>query len=514
MQAVTVQQHAFQPAVSLQGDAAALGGFQGGPWPNACQPWTNTNKDLVEQAGKAGQVAPAAYGNQSVHILNLHRVLQSKLAQVAMRQEDIAAVTQCMDELALAALQLGPHWRVQPFGGVANGFGMQGTDLDATCYCEGMDVTYAPVATQEMRNRLLPLIYANPRFKVVDQIWTARVPILKLRFDDSLDVDLSCHNTEALPNTQLLRAYSELAPAVQELGLLVKLWAKGEGVCGAPQGYLSSYSLTLMAIYFLQVDPNIKMPCLPTRHFTGRGRAPQQVQWTCQLPSAALLFRFFSFFATQFQWGNEVVSVRHGQRATVDDPAYDNLRAGLSQRLHIEDPFLTGRNLHCVLGLQQEYLFYSKIHQAAQAMQNYGLPAGLRCVGLIGDTDATMQQQQQQQQQHQFASPSPQLALPPPPTPPMAGTMPAPVTNGPSNPAQINGTTTPQQRTKVLQRPATREETTSKKKDHDGKLTGKKGDMAAVPKGPANHAETPPNQPTESEVPSTKLSQFAQTFAL
>ena len=323
MQAVPMQQHAFQSAVPLQGDAAALGGFQGGPWPNTRQPWTNMNKDLVEQAGKAGQVALAAYGNQSVHLLNLHRVLQSKLAQVAMRQEDIAAVTQCMDELALAALQLGPHWRVQPFGGVANGFGMQGTDLDATCYCEGMDVTYAPVATQEMRNRLLPLIYANPHFKVVDQIWTARVPILKLRFDDALDVDLSCHNTEALPNTQLLRAYSELAPAVQELGLLVKLWAKGEGVCGAPQGYLSSYSLTLMAIYFLQVDPNIKMPCLPTRHFTGRGRAPQQVQWTCQLPSAALLFRFFSFFATQFQWGNEVVSVRHGQRATVDDPAYD-----------------------------------------------------------------------------------------------------------------------------------------------------------------------------------------------
>mmetsp|Transcript_132307 Transcript_132307/g.257812 ORF Transcript_132307/g.257812 Transcript_132307/m.257812 type:complete len:99 (+) Transcript_132307:1-297(+) len=97
--------------------------------------------------------------------------------------------------------------------------------------------------------------------------------------------------------------------------------------------------------------------------------------------------------------------------------------------------------------------------------------------------------------------------------------MPAPGTrpvNGASNSAlRTNGTPAPPQRTKVLQRAAAREETiASKKKDHDGKLAGKKGDMA-VPKGPANHImETPPNQPKENEVPTTKLSQLThQTFA-
>ena len=32
-------------------------------------------------------------------------------------------------------------------------------------------------------------------------------------------------------------------------------------VCGAPKGYLSSYSFSLMVIYFLQVDQ--QLPCLP-----------------------------------------------------------------------------------------------------------------------------------------------------------------------------------------------------------------------------------------------------------
>lgn len=53
----------------------------------------------------------------------------------------------------------------------------------------------------------------------------------------------------------------------------------------------------------------------------------------------------------------------------------------------------------------------------------------------------------------------------------------------------------------------------SKKKDRDSKPSGKKGNAAAVPKGLANNMETPPNQPKENDVPTTKLLQFTRTFA-
>jgi len=235
--------------------------------------------------------------------------------------------------------------------------------------------------------QLLPHLRGHPRFEVIDQIWNARVPILKLRFDHQLDVDLSCHNTEALPNTQLLRAYAELSPQVRELGLMIKLWAKEERVCGAPRGYLSSYSLTLMAIYYMQVDPQVHMPCLPTARYSGKHNASPKgrAAWACPFPTQVLMARFFRFYASEYQWCREVVSVRRGERAGAANPAYSQLGASLSPRLHIEDPFLTGRNLNCVLGLEQECKFYAKICQAARAIQSGRLPDGFcRNSGSLG----------------------------------------------------------------------------------------------------------------------------------
>lgn len=326
-------------------------------------------------------VKPASH-----RVLVLQQALQMRLDQSVMRDVDLSAVSQCIRELELAVMQLGPQWRVQPFGSVANGFGVRGSDVDATCYLVGTQSPNMRTAASELQTRLLPLLNNHPKFEVVDLIWNARVPIVKLKFDTLLDVDLSCHNTEALSNTRLLRAYAELAPQVRELGVLVKLWAKGEGVCGASRGYLSSYSLTLMAIYFLQVDPSVRMPCLPTEAFDGCGTPSVRVAWRCALSTASLLARFLAFFSAHFQWGTEVVCVRRGQRATTDDLAFAQLGSRSSQRLHIEDPFLRSRNLNGVLGLEEEGIFRTKLRGGAEALRDCRVPASLGCGVLVAGT--------------------------------------------------------------------------------------------------------------------------------
>eukprot|EP00416_Gambierdiscus_australes_P015325 CAMPEP_0171064500 /NCGR_PEP_ID=MMETSP0766_2-20121228/6325_1 /TAXON_ID=439317 /ORGANISM="Gambierdiscus australes, Strain CAWD 149" /LENGTH=460 /DNA_ID=CAMNT_0011520539 /DNA_START=122 /DNA_END=1501 /DNA_ORIENTATION=+ len=331
-----------------------------------------------------GHSYPGPPLQHSAHVSELDYVLKARLANVKMTGSDLALVNECISELERETAKLGPEWRVKPFGGIENGFAMRGSDLDVTCYIEGMAASYTPLATQQLQTQLLPLLRTHPRFEVIDQIWTARVPILKLRFDQVLDVDLSCHNTEALPNTRLLKAYAELSPQVRELGLMVKLWAKEERVCGAPQGFLSSYALTLMAVYYLQVDQLVEMPVLPTLEFSGSSNGPSVTRrppWECRLPTAVLLARFFRFYAIEFQWCTEVVSVRRGVRDHAEHRAYDQLRASQSPRLHIEDPFLTGRNLHCVLGAEQEWRFYLKICEAGQAIQTGTVPAALRWSG-------------------------------------------------------------------------------------------------------------------------------------
>lgn len=63
----------------------------------------------------------------------------------------------------------------------------------------------------------------------------------------------------------------------------------------------------LMTIYYLQVDPAVHLPVLPTSIFDGSHEVPPGARrpWRCDQPRAALLCGFFRFFATEFNWGNE-----------------------------------------------------------------------------------------------------------------------------------------------------------------------------------------------------------------
>jgi len=91
----------------------------------------------------------------------------------------------------------------------------------------------------------------------------------------------------------------------------------------------------------------------------------------------ALLSRFFDFYASDFQWGSEVVSVRLGRRVQVSSPEFYQLQGQAVRRLHIEDPFLLNRNLNCVLGQSQESQLKAELSQASWAAGQGLTPGGL-----------------------------------------------------------------------------------------------------------------------------------------
>jgi len=304
--------------------------------------------------------------------------VQRFLKAHSMTSCDRSDQEECLGILGQVVESLGSRWSVKPFGSFANGCGIQGSDLDATCYCEGVAQQDNHLALDELRKRLGPLLACQPRFEVVEEIWGARIPLLKLRFDGRIDVDLSCHNTQALQNTHLLSAYVNLHPAIQDFIVAVKLWAKTQGICGAASGHLSSYALTMMAVFFLQVDPELQVPCLPVSVCDSSGfHGDVARSWSCPMPVSVMLYRFFNFFATKFWWGGEVVAVRVGRRILATDSNFRRLPARKSSRLHIEDPFLEGRNLNCTLGSEQETKLHEQFHCAVEAFQSGVLPAGL-----------------------------------------------------------------------------------------------------------------------------------------
>jgi len=300
----------------------------------------------------------------------------------------------CMDELQKVTVKaLGADWRMKAYGSAETGFRVEGSDLDATVVnpfckekCDGL------VAVEALRDKFQPLLNKHPSFWVVDEIYGAKVPILKLCFEKQLEVDVSYQNVKALRNTQFLKAYAMMDPMVKDLVVWVKLWAKSAGVCGAAHRNwadrnLFSYALTCMALYYLQVHPDLKMTRLPIKAFPLHGvredahrASVDDVKWSprSRVHARELIKGFLQFYKSEFGWGYEVVSVRRGRRSSSDHEAYSALSYGHKRRLHIEDPFEHSRNLHCVLTEEREEKLWQAMRDTVHALNRGNPPAVLR----------------------------------------------------------------------------------------------------------------------------------------
>ena len=261
------------------------------------------------------------------------------------------------------------HCHARLFGSMSTGFGTKGCDFD---------VVILSVNTPELEGnkdilmKLRKILLDKPDFEIKNVILTARVPILKLDYGGR-DVDVSVNNEKALKNSRLLHAYAQLDPLIAEFGIAVKLWAKDAQLCGAKDGHLSSYAFILMALYFLQVGGD-EMPSLQeglNDWATGEddealAERVRVVKEKWSLPTRdiwALLAGFFAFYAGSvgptglcqcpFQWGQEVVSVRLGQRSRklhcAHSTEFHDLKGRQEGHLHIEDPVEQSRNLRDVL---------------------------------------------------------------------------------------------------------------------------------------------------------------------
>lgn len=161
------------------------------------------------------------------------------------------------------------------------------------------------------------------------QLIKAKVPILKFRDTiSSCDCDVNVNNATGIRNTHLLRTYSRIDDRVRPMVLAVKRWAKVRRINDASQGTLSSYSLVLMVLHYMQsgchppcivslqdkypdyfdlslnvdmlpmFDPTDKIPCNQSENRESLGE---------------LLAGFFKYYAKTFRWDFLVASVRLGR---------------------------------------------------------------------------------------------------------------------------------------------------------------------------------------------------------
>jgi len=240
------------------------------------------------------------------------------------------------------------------FGSTFNGFGGSGCDIDMCIFPQGFSVgdkQWLTMARRILQKHCRHFIRGNI------ELINAKVPILKF-FDREgrLEVDLSVNNPTSIRNTHLLYCYSQTDYRVRPLVLAVKMWAKDHKINEARFQTLSSYTLTLMVLHFLQcgVSPPV-IPCLHRENpqmFNSNSDifslpyTSMNFSSTNRMSLGELLVRFFKYYnhGGDFDTQRDVGSIRCGSILDASDcerfARMNKLAPGQwSARLLMEEPF-------------------------------------------------------------------------------------------------------------------------------------------------------------------------------
>mmetsp|Transcript_27236 Transcript_27236/g.63473 ORF Transcript_27236/g.63473 Transcript_27236/m.63473 type:complete len:516 (-) Transcript_27236:291-1838(-) len=347
------------------------------------QPHSSSEMWLEGQVGQAhtngrgvgggSGVSPLAAGGRVAH-QGMEKAISDFAAKRMPVSEDINVREQTMQRLRLLvqrALNVqSDDVALHLFGSAESGFGGRGCDLDVAVEIHCPSGKIKDQLREKKITELSPLakgcIFAVAKeakdakglqhFEVLGKIPHAKVPLVMLRDRHSQSsVDVSFGNLKGVENTKLLKAYSGLDERLFPVVMVVKKWAKCASVSGSKRGHLSSYSFTLLVIFFFQVECGLPSLQELKRHdevFLPPEEAKRQGCYSerSDRSAAELLQQFFVFYLNDFQWDKEVVSIRLGRKETVNSGEFPDLKhKGDRNSIHIEDPLELERNLNCVL---------------------------------------------------------------------------------------------------------------------------------------------------------------------
>jgi poly(A) RNA polymerase GLD2 len=276
---------------------------------------------------------------------------------------------QLRDMLYYSVSSIFPRCGLYIVGSSLNGFGNSKSDMDLCLMITHLDL-------DQKTDAVIVLTTLMRALKGVDfisklQMILAKVPILRMEFHqpyEDIVVDLNANNTVAIKNTHLLCYYSSFDWRVRPLVSVVKEWAKRRGINDANRSSFTSYSLVLMVIHFLQCGPH--PPVLPSLQQLYKARfdknadvrhlnvsvpldpSPTQIwEFRNKESLGALLLNFLEYFAKQFDFDQDAVSVRIGRktgRATVARNRSPFNHLSQWRCICIEEPFTLSNTAHSV----------------------------------------------------------------------------------------------------------------------------------------------------------------------
>lgn len=257
------------------------------------------------------------------------------------------------DALFTIAKDIFPYCGLFIVGSSLNGFGSNSSDMDLC-----LMVSHVELDQKQEATRLLAMLlkaFRKLTFLQELKLIRAKVPILKFRDRiSSIECDLNVNNSVGIRNTHLLNAYSQLDSRVAPLVQFVKFWAKHQNINDASQGTISSYSLSLMVLHYLQCG--CKPSAVPSLQLMypevfNTDQDIRLISLDKKLPAylsdnhnslGELFYGFLSYFANDFDFEIDAISIRLGKKLAKDVVMNQNTARNPPSQwkfLCIEEPF-------------------------------------------------------------------------------------------------------------------------------------------------------------------------------
>ncbi|XP_075868179.1 terminal nucleotidyltransferase 4A isoform X2 [Nelusetta ayraudi] len=275
---------------------------------------TNVNYANAWTPWKARKYNPGLLGLHE-EVIDFYNFMSPRPEEAAMRKEVVNRIEMIIKEL-------WPTADVQIFGSFSTGLYLPTSDIDLVVFGK-----WERPPLQELEQALRKHNVAEPlSIKVLDK---ATVPIIKLTDQETdVKVDISFNVETGVRAASFIKDYVKMYPVLPYLIFVLKQFLLQRDLNEVFTGGISSYSLILMVISFLQLHPRID------------ARNPNE-------NLGVLLIEFFELYGRHFNYLKTAIRIKNGGAYITKEEIMRAMNNGYSRpsMLCIEDPLLPGNDV-------------------------------------------------------------------------------------------------------------------------------------------------------------------------
>ncbi|XP_071516564.1 terminal nucleotidyltransferase 4B-like [Panulirus ornatus] len=307
------------------------------------------HKNLIGQFG--GCPWRRVTSSYDLGVVGLHQEMEDFYSWMCPSEEEHTMRKRVVERIEQVIVDLWPQARVEIFGSFRTGLYLPTSDIDLVVIGK-----WDALPLRTLEKALLDNKIAEPSsLKVLDR---ASVPIVKLTDSETdVKVDISFNMNSGVNSARLIKEFKHRFPALPKLVMVLKQFLLQRDLNEVFTGGISSYSLILMTVSFLQLHQRL-----------------DALQPNANL--GVLLIEFFELYGRHFNYLKTGIRIKDGGAYISKDEVQRDMPEGHRPSvLCIEDPLIPGndigRSSYGVLQVKQAFEYaYIVLSQAVNPLNN------------------------------------------------------------------------------------------------------------------------------------------------